>query len=52
MKQTRFEWTEQSTATTPPEVTLTPETVDLVIVLMAHALIAVVRATPELSDER
>jgi len=48
----RFEWAEQSTAATPTEVRLDPETIDVVIVLMAHALIAVVHATQEASDER
>ena len=52
MKQTRFEWAEQGTAATPTEVTLDPETIETVIVLMAHALIAIVRATEEATDER
>lgn len=52
MKQTRFEWAEQSKAFEPTEIAFDPETIELVIVLMANALIAVVHATQEADDER
>ena len=52
MKQTRFEWAEQSEAGEPTEVALDPETTDAVIVLMARVLIAVVRAAEEVANER
>ncbi len=52
MHQMRFEWAEQVHRTEPAEVELPRETIEVVIVLMARALIAVVRATEEAADER
>lgn len=52
MHQIRFEWAEQVHRTEPTGIELAPETTEVVIALMARALIAVVRATEEAADER
>ena len=52
MQQMRFEWLEETEAGEPLEVELDVETTEAVIVLMAQALIAVVRAAEEAPDER
>jgi hypothetical protein len=56
VEQARFEWTEQTTrgAAEPSEVEveLERETIEAVIDLMARALMAVVRAAEEATDER
>lgn len=51
MYQIRFEWTEPFPRTEPAEVDLAQETTEVVIVLMARVLIAVMRATGETADE-
>lgn len=57
MKQTLFEWHEQSKAEESSEVVLQSKTIETVIMLMADALLAVVRVraaerTEETDDER
>jgi len=51
MKQITFEWVEQAEPQAG-EVELEPETTEAVVVLMARALIVVVRAAEEDFDER
>mgnify|MGYP001181018024 CR=1 FL=1 len=51
MHQLRFEWVEQVHRTEPTEVDLAKETSEVVIVLMARVLIAVVRTSEEAVDE-
>lgn len=52
MKQTRFEWQGERELAEPIDVVLDPETTEELIVLMASAMIAVVRAVEEDAHER
>jgi hypothetical protein len=55
VQQIRFEWAEeieQVQCAEPVEVELTQQTIAVLIVLMARALINVVRVAEEAADER
>jgi len=52
VKQTRFEWQCERELAEPTDVVLDPETAEELVVLMASAMIAVVRAVEEDVNER
>jgi len=52
VKQYRFPWVVPGETRDPHEVVLDPETTEIVIAVMARALVAVVRAAEEVKDER
>lgn len=52
MDQMPFAWAERKHPDEPSEIALEPERAEALVVLMARALIAVVRAAEEDADER
>jgi hypothetical protein len=52
VEQKHFEWAEQTERGESDKIALEPETMETVITLMARALIAVVRAAEEATDDR
>lgn len=52
MEQMRLEWEEPTGQGDPIEVVLDPETTEAIVALMARALIIVVCAAEEATDER
>jgi hypothetical protein len=52
VKQLHFEWAAPSVTGDPNQVVIDLETTEVVIALIARALIAVVRAVQEADDER
>ncbi len=51
MKQLPIEWIEEPDLTRTPEIDLPPQTIETVVVLMARALLAIVQASEEASEE-
>jgi len=52
VKQMPFEWLDEDELAQPVEVVLDAETTEVVVTLMARAMIAAVRAVEEVADER
>lgn len=51
MKQLPIEWIEEPDMSRTPEIDLPPQTIETVVVLMARALLAIVQASEEASDD-
>lgn len=51
MKQLPIEWIEELDLSRTPEIDLPPQAIETVVVLMARALLAIVQASDEASDD-
>jgi len=51
VKQLPIEWIEDPDLIGAPEIDLPPQTIETVVVLMARALLALVRVSEEASDD-
>ncbi len=51
MKQLPIKWIEEPDMSRTPEIDLPPQTIETVVLLMARALLAIVQASEEASDD-